>query len=154
MSPERVGHPCRHKLKRRELFPRRATEKKHHCHSVGDIPSNKEHHPLFPKIHIPIGNPGMYPGCPLMTTDRTQKLSHRRPRTQKTKSIDPYTQNKSFSARTQKTRQVRPPVQRSSQFRSPYQNQVNFDPPTKTKLISTSHLNQVNFDHRSKIKSI
>ena len=47
--------------------------------TVGDVPSNKERHPFYPKIHIPIGNPRMYHGCSLATTDRTQKTSYFRP---------------------------------------------------------------------------
>ena len=92
--------------------------------TVGDVPSNKEEHPLYPKIHIPIRNPGMYPGCPLTTTDRTQKT-------------------KSFSTTHTKTKSI--PVLKTNHFRTTLKNQVNFGP---------RHEDQVNFDPHTKIKSI
>lgn len=36
--------------------------------AMGDVPSTKQRHPLYPKIRIHVGNPGMYYGCPLTTT--------------------------------------------------------------------------------------
>ena len=66
------GHPrgSPTQTNRCKLFPEKDSEKKKHYYSsaVGDVPSNQEQHPLYPKIHIPIGNPGMYPGCRLTTT--------------------------------------------------------------------------------------
>ena len=76
----------RHVTYSREEPPRRRT-------TVGDAPCNKEQHPLYPKIHIPKGNPGMYPGCPLTTANHALKPSHFRPPTWKT--------SQSIPARTQ-----------------------------------------------------
>ena len=48
--------------------PRRPPRRRSNTEEVGNVPSNKEQHPLYPKIHIPFGNPGMYPECPPTTT--------------------------------------------------------------------------------------
>ena len=60
-----------------------------------------------------------------------------------TKSIDPHTKNKSFSARKQKP----------SQFWPPHKNQVNFDPHTKTKSISIPR-QKPSFDPNTDVRSI
>ena len=105
----------------REEPPRRST-------TVGDVSSNKEQHPLYSKIHIPIGNPGMYPGCPPATTDRKRKPIHFRPPTQnhvnrslylKQVIFGPHTENKSISTPRTKIKLISIPMRKSSQFRSP-----------------------------------
>ena len=58
----------RHKLRDVNYSPRRTPRRRSNTEEVRDVPSNKEQHPVYPKIHIPSGNPGMYPGCPLTTT--------------------------------------------------------------------------------------
>ena len=41
--------------------------------AVGDVPSNKQQHPLYPRIHFYLGNPGMHPGCTLATTTQFKR---------------------------------------------------------------------------------
>ena len=97
--------------------------------TVGDVLSNKEQDPLHPKIHIPTGNPGMYPWCPLTTADRAQKRSHFRPPTQKTSqsipllktTSGPHIKTKSISTPRSKTKSILIPVLKSSQFGFPTQ---------------------------------
>ena len=77
--------------------------------TVADVPSNKEQHPLYPTILIPIGNPGMYPGCPSTTTTRKQKPSE---------SIH---------------------ILKTTHFRFAHKNQVTFNPPRKYQVNFDPH---------------
>ena len=109
---------------------------------------------VIPKIRISVGNPKLYPGCPLTTTDRTQKTKAFSTTLTKTKSIDPHN----------KTCHFRPAQKNHVNFDPPHKDQVDFDPNTtsnqfgpltqKLSFFRPQHWSQVNFDPQFKIISI
>ena len=129
----------------REEPPRRST-------SVGDLVNNKEQYPLYPKIHIPIGIPGMHPGYPLTNTDRTQNEvlfdhPHKNQviRSQKQVIFGPHTKTKSTSTLRTKARSISFSILYKTNFDPPHKNQVNFDLNSEIKSISVLDLKSNQF---------
>ena len=46
-------------LREENYTPRKTPRRRRSSSEVGDVPSTKEQNPLYPKIHIPIRNPGI-----------------------------------------------------------------------------------------------
>ena len=85
---------------------------------MGDVPSNKEQHLLYPNIHIPRPQ----------TAHKNQLIFD--PHT-KTKSINPHPKTRNFRLAHKNRVNFDPPHKDQINFDPHAKNQVNFDPPHK-----------------------